>query len=304
MAKWTDLSPELRDIILEKLVNLYNNDDRHHRGVKERWEATHRGETPPSGIEAYASVSREWQAFIEKETFRNLTLSDPGNRYDGLGQYNDILDFGIYVNGNRRRYVKHIQLMVEVRQSQVMIGGTNKAKENGVAFTKQVRNLLDQLSAWETEGAGGLTFELGVHDGERGNDPPYFRYLNTGVVEMNELGVSRISKLAREYYYGPVSFDRIDELYHFRQEYFRGLHVDLLDFHARQRFPQVEVITKLLVRLEYFRPISPQALVTLTRCFPRLETAHIEQWRRLGKQDRWPSAGKSSLSPGPKNNPS
>jgi hypothetical protein len=321
MARWTDLSPELREIILEKFFNLYNG-DRHLRGVKERWEARNRGETPRRCIDVYASVSREWQTFIERKTFLNLTLTAPGTRNEFIEfpQDHDVAEFGMYVNGERRRYVKHIQLMVEVQRRRIILWGPDKAKENGVAFTKQVRNLLDQLSSWEAEGAGGLTFELGIHDGERGNDPPYVRYLNTGVVEVNELRVSRTLKLAMDHYNRSTSRGRFRELHRFRQEYSRvrreysrSLSISLLDFlsdgddqqHARQSLPQVEVITKLLVRLEYFRPISSKALVTLMGCFPRLESVHIEQWRRVGNmQDRWPSQGKSSLSPGPKGYPS
>ena len=62
-----------------------------------------------SKTSAYASVSREWQAFFEKRHFERILLSLPR-----------LSDFGRIVQGLRKKLVRHIGLQIKLTTTTVL----------------------------------------------------------------------------------------------------------------------------------------------------------------------------------------
>lgn len=91
MASWLDLPAELRDMILEVVAQAYS----------------HKSE--PGARVGYATVSREWQLFFEEETFRKLVVDQTQ-----LVKLESL--FGSKENQRRREYVKHLQLIVKLKE--------------------------------------------------------------------------------------------------------------------------------------------------------------------------------------------
>lgn len=140
MAKWHDLPPEIRVMVLE-MVSLPGN----NHGDRS----------------AYAAVSREWQTFFEKENFQRLVLHQ-----------SCLPDFDRIVRRHRRRILRYVWLRVTLPQydcrSCQLYESKSEATNNNQIFTNAIWELLKVLGSWKKKGPfgladGGPVLELSAH---------------------------------------------------------------------------------------------------------------------------------------------
>ncbi|KAF4992349.1 hypothetical protein FDECE_13745 [Fusarium decemcellulare] len=142
---WDSLPPELRLRVLRCVVM-------GHEGIET---------TATLGFgkaSSLATVSREWQCFFEKETFRRLALTS-----------SDLTTFSRVVRGKnavRLNYINHLWLNVKLTEYTQRIydrpeSATNIGKNNRI-FSCAIATLLNALSSWEGI-HGGLTLEIRAH---------------------------------------------------------------------------------------------------------------------------------------------
>ncbi|KAI8725362.1 hypothetical protein NCS52_00107200 [Fusarium sp. LHS14.1] len=124
---WNSLPPEIRLLILGWIsLNLKS---------KETIRAS-----------SLATVSREWQSFFERKTFRLIALASP-----------DLPAFSKAVRGkNAIRLAEYTKRIYDKPESATNI------KENNRAFTSDMTVLPNSLSSWE-ETRGGLVLEINAH---------------------------------------------------------------------------------------------------------------------------------------------
>jgi hypothetical protein len=126
MASFMRLPGEIRIEVLKRLIDHWRID-----GDK-------------GSIAAYTSVCREWQAEIERYTFKELHLS-----------HTRMEDFGNIVKYNRRRCLERINLLVDLPEYENDPCEERETWEdkmaNNQAFTRTFRDLFAFLAAWSDD---------------------------------------------------------------------------------------------------------------------------------------------------------
>lgn len=139
MGEFKQLPPELRALVVESLVDHWRHDERE-----------------PTSIAPYASVSKEWQAIIERHNFSFLRVTQ-----------NSLDQFESSVVGSRRSILTMIILDVilptydndpcEKKETWEDMAGNNRC------FTKSVYGLFRILSTWVLEEAHRDGIDLILH---------------------------------------------------------------------------------------------------------------------------------------------
>ena len=211
-------------------------------------------------VSSYAAVCKSWQAMIERQLFRHLTLT-----------LNDMDLFSEYCHG-RRHHVKHILLEIWPCYKP---GNTILSE---VCFTKAIKTLFLELSTWECH---GITLELGI-------------------VPRSESGSSSCSGRSRPFHihFGPAPRKRslsghlqnLDEMKRILRDgdpsaawlgharHILGHAHDILDDVGSPRLAKVACVSKLLMRRRYIPNINDSSLPTIIECLPSLEAIHLERW--------------------------
>lgn len=237
----------------------------------------HRGE-----LAQYASVSREWLGFIEKETFRRLKLR--GQCLDGFA--------GI---SRQRHLVKHVWLHIEppgdvsretaiCRQSRVYV-------DNALNNTA-INELITVLSTWEATGCVAL--ELSVQSLR--DDKHWFRNLSFGDSDEGVFESEHTNRL------GAAPFVLHDPLHGWNnnkqtkppshrafENLFTWTHANI----RPQRSLKAPVITKFVMRRHSRRLMSMFDLEELLHSLPRAKSLVHESWLTYVDIARCPSLGMS-----------
>ncbi|KAF4971569.1 hypothetical protein FSARC_1635 [Fusarium sarcochroum] len=201
-----------------------------------------------SDIAVYASVDKHWQSFFEAKTFKGLILDQ-----------NDLDDLERIVISNRRQFVKHIWLRIELVATIDMPYQRSCSRyvpwAEDRTFTLSICHLWDILSKWETpseKSSQGLTLELSAEEPRRWR---------------SKLFGSR-----------PLSFGYS---IHHDISYIRNYEVPQL--------PHLPVVTKFLILRSQFREINATALDSMIQSLPCVENINIERWRSpvSGREQDW-----------------
>jgi hypothetical protein len=144
MAHWEHLPPKIRLIILKMLA--------------EDTDCSSKIDTRKTNMACYATVSKEWQAVIEKKNFSRLTLSPPC-----LGTFDKTVR-------RQRGLIKHIWLRVKLRTygcpSCTESETITLTAINNTIIRRAITRLFTILSSWKRNGDcsnGGLTLELSTY---------------------------------------------------------------------------------------------------------------------------------------------
>ncbi|SPN99712.1 uncharacterized protein DNG_02563 [Cephalotrichum gorgonifer] len=290
MVMLAHLPRDVLDEILAEVVKHHSSDDGSTRGLA-----------------AYASVCEYWRDFFESMTFRNLLLA-----------HTDLGDFEIYLDPstNRRRFVKHIALTVQLPGPAEALSSLELDPNSTALYdakrisqkrmTYALRDLLLALSKWDIKedgGGQGLTLELGAYSPVEST----VRFLG-GLAPVNGRETNRLySKFLESGTYDARRDPDVELLEEFRAPppgeesnwnwAMRRLVGDpslRLDFggllpleHHSREFATAAVVTKLLVRLRYFRNLSPMMMGRLLTVLPRVRDVHWERWCHASpRQDR------------------
>ncbi|CCT63701.1 uncharacterized protein FFUJ_05145 [Fusarium fujikuroi IMI 58289] len=147
MASWNSLPPEIRQMVLQSAIS----------------------QSPFPTTPVLATVSRDWQDFFERSTFKDLALTN-----------GDLYVFASAIRGNVTRlgYIRTLRLRINLmpyssRSKEKTESATNITQNNRI-FTQALAVLLKVLSLWRGD-YGGLEVEL---DARSPSDCRYFAFIH------------------------------------------------------------------------------------------------------------------------------
>lgn len=237
---WSRLAPEIREMILERLPS-------------SRYFGKHR-------IGEYASVSREWQAWVESRTFANLKI-DSLSRMEKLGEY---------VRGERASCVRNVHLYTDLMpyRDRRLAEDDECVNSNNRRFSERVKVLFAIMSTWNL--ASGVTLELSA------SSPSDL---------LNGVWIERHEDFGRDSDYMLVSDNRGQ-----MRERLLGNLLDLQgDENGTVSISSVPAVKRLVVSRQHFRSLTARAITTITGHLPGLEDVSYEPWEFVnmeGQMDR------------------
>ncbi|KAK6213115.1 hypothetical protein QIS74_09117 [Colletotrichum tabaci] len=238
------------------------------------------------GIASYACVSKDWQVFFERLTFKHLII-----RPNALPSFRQVT-----LDPRRQSLVRHIWLRIEKPRPDEEDGLV--APDDGWSGSCSVESaivlhLLTTLSMWMARGSGrGLTLELSSHTyvglvRYAEYAPPddlglYSKYLETGSLGAYD-GLGKFGHTSPKWHDEVAS--SASRLAGATSNLFTW---GTVEFRAIQ-LPRVGVVTKLLMRRAGTRNIKATGLAQIIKSLPRLEEIHLERWRigRATQEKRW-----------------
>ncbi|KAI9151713.1 hypothetical protein HJFPF1_08922 [Paramyrothecium foliicola] len=282
---WSTLAPELRAHILEATLPL----------------TAHEAETE-KGLGALASICKEWQGFYERKLFHRLVIFQ-----------SCIADFARIVQGQRRTFVKHIWLQVQLPEYETNgpYRESNETKEevelNNQVLTAALWNLLDVLSSWSRDDPTNviqpkLTLELSVLSP---SDTAIYSFIHCPGINVYPDSYSEgctmkqfDDQLTRHMQDHQSNHERkfIAWLAQIMTGIFLQRHIlfsktpatplqldfDGLGLEDQGDFPQTcPVVTDFLIRRQHERQIHPNVLLPLLRKLPSLENLRLEPWNSI-----------------------
>ncbi|KAH6895651.1 hypothetical protein B0T10DRAFT_545306 [Thelonectria olida] len=276
MASWETFPPELQILVWQALIDAHGRQD-----------------GPATGLTSYACVSKSWQYYFEQKTFRSFTLDK-----------SHFLQFiAITTSKRRRTLVKHVLLQFLVHPSfeGPETGIYSYSDHLDVECFHTVAMLLRILSSWDVWSEGdGLTLELGACTS----------------IEATQLGIyHRRAKLFSKFLEGSPASECNYPPYVFDD---KGLGIDCAGFQnppaerealalwnkAKRKRLGVKslnigssafisgsprIVTKLLIRLEYFPNFDPRTIAKILQQLPRVQHFHLERWQfgRMESDRQW-----------------
>ncbi|KAL6897584.1 hypothetical protein GGI43DRAFT_423960 [Trichoderma evansii] len=274
MASWNSLPPEIRNQALDQIFQVGKS---------------------CNNLAALATVSREWQAYMEPRNFRRLVLNQ-----------SSIIHFG-QIMRNRKWMVKHIWLRIvlpEYSCSSCTFFEMHRQKQmNNQMFTNSLFQLLKVLGSWgdrkaydPIDGTGPL-LELSVHspsDMKHRFDVcaldkdvyPHTFDENCSREEFNH-HVERI--LQKEKKRGQICQNaRGGGIEHLRMFADIDLDFSAIQYLIEKRLPRVDAIKGLLIRRQYYRAFHPRTVAEIARAFQTIDNVTFEP---IVRTFRWADAG-------------
>ncbi|TQN65782.1 hypothetical protein CSHISOI_09630, partial [Colletotrichum shisoi] len=255
---WGTLPPELRLMILEALTRL------------------------PRGWAAHASVCKEWQAALEKDTFRRLKL-----RVSCLDNVETV------ISPQRSRLVRHVWLNIELRPYTCRNCHLTESYSwwcaNNAVIRSAVRKLFAVLSRWPAADGAGLTLELSAQSPS--DKEHYFKNLYFGGPGEDEDEDSepddrpgRGSPLSddnpTEYLQQDIKHGWVGSRQVFAPDASAILRMfSEIDLGFREELPRVHAVTRFAIRRQCRRQFSPRTLGYLFDRLPRLRSLVYEPWK-------------------------
>ncbi|KAJ3544743.1 hypothetical protein NM208_g2894 [Fusarium decemcellulare] len=278
---WDSLPPEIRLRVLRCVVL-------GHRRI----------ETPAAlgfgKASSLATVSREWQCFFEKETFRRMALTS-----------SDLTTFSRVVRGKnaiRLNYINHLWLNVKLTKYTQRIydrpeSATNIGQNNRI-FSYAIATLLNALSSWEGI-HGGLTLEIHAHSPSDHKYHPWELELHGDYplrFEEDLVNSTSLSKYRRK----KLEETRIGTgrpSVSVEQGMAQRLHGTPLKIqpwplkkrklckNPVQKLPSAPIVKGLVLRQAFFRGIALTSLAALFReSFVALESFRLQRWVGITEQ--------------------
>ena len=249
MGDWASLPPELRLAILELLTQ--------HRVLA-----------------SYATVSKEWQAFIERQNFRRLRISQSClDKFERLVQ-------------RQRGLVKHIWLNIELRrytcrccqyaESETWIQMNNRI------IRQAVSRLFSILSTWSPPKghAPGLVLELNAYS--RSDSEHWFKNCYFGAPDEDDLDILGFNHHLPEIHDPKHGWENGQQLSIPMDSAIRRPFEEIT-FEFPNDLPRVEAVTTFVLRRQCRRQWAPPTLSYLWRKLPRLTNIIYEPWQLCNK---------------------
>ncbi|ROV96612.1 hypothetical protein VPNG_09011 [Cytospora leucostoma] len=251
-------------------------------------------------LSKYACVSTEWQAFFEKKTYRRLIVRSSQDDLDHLAA----------VLRGRLQLIRHIVLRIELEEYDCTVCKTREDDEaisrNNIAFTNALYRVLVVLSAWKLTKSSidthrGLTLELCVFSpSDTKHRFKDFRLEDTYPYVSSEDLPPALDGYAD---YEANRAARDDRLRDKEHRWLNGKHsgrptlgsrkrilgtspltFDFSEFTTRRGWtervlPKAPIITGFLIRRQYYRIVSAQAIHKLmTQSLTNLQSWRWERW--------------------------
>ncbi|KAL7950687.1 hypothetical protein V8C42DRAFT_359572 [Trichoderma barbatum] len=247
LLNWTDLPTVVRDAIFEAL--------RRHRRIA-----------------PYATVCKEWQAAIEKKIFYRLKF-----RQSDLDEFERIAK-------RKKDIIKSIWLNIELLQytcQTCRLLETDKwIRKNNIIISEGISRLFSILHTWEPTTKGGMTLEFNAYSPS--DQEHWFRGCYFGAQGEND---------ALESNHEPQN--NISPVYDAAHDLGTGWELEPIASNERaiqrpfeeidlkfpEELPQVEIVTRFVLRRQCRRQWDPTTLKYLWGKLPRLEHIVYEPWQ-------------------------
>ncbi|KAH6876634.1 hypothetical protein B0T10DRAFT_497825 [Thelonectria olida] len=228
------------------------------------------------GLSNYATVSKEWQAHIERENFSQIKLTAP------------CLDMFAQIVIRQRQYVKSIWLNIELPRYTCVScrrrESISNMRINNAVVGRAVSKLFAILGSWPPA-QDALTWELSV---QSPSDKEHFgRGIHFGTEQWHpsQISAPRMDMVARHNHnltrygwnFGIFGLSRMFGL------------IDLAPLRL-QRLPEVHAIPRWVIGRQCRRYFMPQTLILIDHKLPRMEALVHESWqisRRLANDQRY-----------------
>ncbi|KAI1018028.1 hypothetical protein LB504_003995 [Fusarium proliferatum] len=206
-----------------------------------------RSKRPGFRLSTFASVSKAWQALIEKETYKDIKISS-----------DELYSFKYHVGSYRKLLVHHILL-------EISYNVYSHGVDDQVRFSKAVYTLWRILSRWNTH---RVTVELGIASTQLTKPPLVIVPPNSPFNPLKTLHPRLVATVN--------DWVRLSQCYLGRE----AACFDRTFFppEGATSLPQVDAIAELVVRREYFPNISPITLHEIISSAPCIESIHLERW--------------------------
>jgi hypothetical protein len=227
------------------------------------------------GWASLASVCKEWQTVLEKESYKKLKI-----RSSRLGQFESM------VPRRKRHLIRHIWFDIELRRysTRCCSKRSSRLKTMGTTVTKAIRRIFTILSTWEQ--GNELTLELNVVS--HTDSEHWFQHLHfsSDCVDDDEESAKRYD----DYHHDDPSHGWVHgaqlELAPGLAMYQLVCPIELDNFvFARKPLPVVRAVTQLVIRRQLRRRILSFSLLELLNRLPCLENIVFERW--LTTQRAW-----------------
>jgi hypothetical protein len=254
VTTWVSLPPEIRHMILNAIV--------HQKSA---------------GWASFASISKEWQLFIEERNFCRLKL-----QASCLDQFKHIII-------RQRGLVRHIQLDIELRRYTCRCCECQESESwtssNNSLIRSAIWKLFSILSTWESTNT--LTLELHAHspsDSEHWFKNFFFASDTEGddraITSLQE--VNKINPRWHDPKHGWINGQQVETPS--VTAILRLFETISLSF--PEELPPVDIITKLIICRQLRRRLQPRALQLILNKLCRLEYMVYEPWRVWDSWDR------------------
>lgn len=234
-----------------------------HGGVKRR-------------LSTYCLVAREWHEFFASRLFRKLTVSKD-LEFMQLRQ----LSF------NQKKFIKHIWLRIDLamypyEQCWETEGAVWHGTNIGIAAATLVEFFCQM--AWHgswlvsepDESSGGMTLEISIHSPS--DRQHHFRNLYDFDAEPDPTRPWLSDPFdAPDCPFGGAQYDRENAIVPFLRLFGHSA----LDVQLNGRLPVLRFITRLVVRRQTRRRLTPPAACLILKALPNLEEVAVEFWREF-----------------------
>lgn len=242
-------------------------------------------------LASFATVSREWQAIIERHNFARIKLTP-----------SRLADLNSTVRRNRH-LVGYVWLCLELQEYDCTECATQNSElwpvsdTDNILITTAIQRLFSTLSAWEPD--GDLLLDISVHSPS--DSEHWFKYLTFGPDlppdECARVGCVQQAMLAKldDHRHGwlggsqDVAPDRyaIDNV--FKEIMGEGPFVDEEpEYQWWRQLPPIPAVTGVLLRQQNRRRWKPKSLAQMFARLPRLQEIHYEPWREwLDSLQEW-----------------
>lgn len=220
----------------------------------------------------YATVSKEWQIFFERHNFHRLVL-----------RQSQITNFGHFFHGRRRGLLRHLWLRIELPEYNSVASINHEVareiKKHSRIVTRALRKLLNVLSSWEKEDAE-LTLELSVHSpSDSKHFIPEYSLIPDIYPDPSKEDCTyedfhaHMSRQRRGY----SSYHLLTKQRQRGRIFSRRVEIDETATMLEDGQPaRAQVVNKLLIRRQHVCPIEPEALFTIIKSLPGLESISLE----------------------------
>lgn len=236
-----------------------------------------------------ATVSRDWQAEIERRNFARIKLTP-----------SRLADFGSMVHRNRA-LVQYIWLCLELEEYDcTKCAPAGRLTEDEMAemyaindtthgpITIAFENLFAVLSTWDPN--GNLTLDISIYS--HSDSKHWFKYLtfmpDISSYELVDDGIEQttLNQVHNDPQHSWVGVSGYSATH--KKALYRVFHAimdegpfesEKLELQWWDQLPSVPVVTKLLLRQQNRRRWRPDALAHMFARFPKLEEVHYEPWR-------------------------
>ncbi|KAG5979210.1 hypothetical protein E4U55_005411, partial [Claviceps digitariae] len=225
----------------------------------------------------YAGVSKEWQFWIEARRLSHIRFCNQ-EKLDALAEM---------IVPRQQQHVRYIWLNIELREYGCWECWGRETTEDVVMNTKTITQAIERLygmlTSW-TPTRQGLTLELSIqspaddrhwfpnwYHGGRGNVPSNI-CMSPDVLSLPRKRKPRSEFQGWNMFIDEVSLDRLWE--------------QRCDLMFTSPLPNVNAVTKFVIRRQSRRRFPPRSLKLMLQRLPRLESLTYEPWRTWTRRDQ------------------